>query len=830
MTTTRLGAWGSRRMSGTQRACARGLCFAALGAASCAGGASPGPNDALGAGGATTAAGGSGGTSSGSGGHGGTAGAGGAGGAGPECKVSGDCLSDPKRPVCDPAVFACVPCTPKEDVCPTGQYCTGKNACQVGCTGASDCQKDQLCDLPSHLCVNCDVDKDCNPGSICVSNTCMPGCSKDQACQAADLICCGSTCRDLATDLANCGACGNSCDAPDHATAACVGGVCGLDACTAPWADCNDDPADGCEANTLADGACLCAPGDTTSCYDGAPGTEGIGVCKGGTRICDPSGTKWGDCVGQVMPQPEKCNGLDNDCNGALAPAGCVDCQPKTGTCVGQVGKTCRDDGLAYVTETCDPIQGTFCNALTGRCEGACGLSGLGASYIGCDYFPTVTANLVNAAKFSFSVVVSNTSASQATVTITQGPNTLKKLTVAAGSVQVIPLPWNATLKGPSSNSVVPFPSSVLVPQGAYRLRSTQPVTVYQFNPLDYKVGDCAADQSNCSYSNDASILLPSTAWTGTYRVTARHHFGGASGFYAVTAKEDGTTVKVTPGPNGGIVKAGVPGIGVDGNGVVTLNAGDVIEVVTNGSNSQSDPNDVTGTLVSADKPVQVLGGHQCTYIPDAQGYCDHLEETMFPFETLSDEYIVATTLIPQPGGSVPKVEMVRIVATQDGTTLAFDPAKPGAPSIIAKAGGWVEIANDPSDFVVKASAPVLVAQYMEGQAAGGNTGDPSETLAVAKDQYRSSYLFHAPTNYESNYVNVIAPTGANVLLDGVPVAGYAPIGGSGYGVARLPLSNAGNGDHQIKGDLAFGISVYGYGQYTSYWYPGGSNLVRLHN
>ena len=29
---------------------------------------------------------------------------------------------------------------------------------------------------------------------------------------------------------------------------------------------------------------------------------------------------------------------------------------------------------------------------------------------------------------------------------------------------------------------------------------------------------------------------------------------------------------------------------------------------------------------------------------------------------------------------------------------------------------------------------------------------------------------------------------------------------------------------------MPFGITVYGYGQYTSYWYPGGLNLTDLIN
>ena len=44
--------------------------------------------------------------------------------------------------------------------------------------------------------------------------------------------------------------------------------------------------------------------------------------------------------------------------------------------------------------------------------------------------------------------------------------------------------------------------------------------------------------------------------------------------------------------------------------------------------------------------------------------------------------------------------------------------------------------------------------------------------------------------------------------------------------MARVPLNNnLGSGNHSITGDQGFGISVYGYGVDTSYWYPGGLDL-----
>ena len=104
--------------------------------------------------------------------------------------------------------------------------------------------------------------------------------------------------------------------------------------------------------------------------------------------------------------------------------------------------------------------------------------------------------------------------------------------------------------------------------------------------------------------------------------------------------------------------------------------------------------------------------------------------------------------------------------------------------------------------------------------------------LAVPVEQFRASYLFHAPTNYESNYVDVTAPIGTTVTLDGMPLV-FQPVGATGFGFARVyPLTAgpAGDGNHSITGTAPFGITVYGYGQYTSYWYPGGLNLTDIIN
>src|SRR5262245_19832217 len=68
-------------------------------------------------------------------------------------------------------------------------------------------------------------------------------------------------------------------------------------------------PAD-CESDPLSVG-CPCDVAEPVDCYDGAPGTEGVGLCHLGVRGCYDGA--WGPCLGQATPSTEICDEADND-------------------------------------------------------------------------------------------------------------------------------------------------------------------------------------------------------------------------------------------------------------------------------------------------------------------------------------------------------------------------------------------------------------------------------------------------------------------------------------------------------------------------------------
>jgi hypothetical protein len=150
-------------------------------------------------------------------------------------------------------------------------------------------------------CATPTVDNRCdgNPGVGCL---CAPGASRS---------CYGGPAGTQGRGLCRAGTQTCAATATGSAWGACAGEVRPVrDACDGRDTDCDGAP----------DTGCGCTRGATRSCYTGAAGTAGRGLCRGGTQTCVPTtsggGTVWGACAGEVVPAADVCNGMDRDCDG----------------------------------------------------------------------------------------------------------------------------------------------------------------------------------------------------------------------------------------------------------------------------------------------------------------------------------------------------------------------------------------------------------------------------------------------------------------------------------------------------------------------------------
>lgn len=590
---------------------------------------------------------------------------------------------------------------------------------------------------------------------------------------------------------------------------------------------------------------------------DGGDGGSGDGGsdagpgCQRGQWVCRNGGTEAVMCdgMGGTLGTPVTCPAGQS----CVALIGCVTCSPRQQRCNPsnpQQTQVCSDDGTQWINGAiCDDSRGQTCSA--GRCQDRCATSEL--NYLGCEYWPTITANSQLDTAFPFAVVVANPQSYSVTLNVTGGRLSAPiNRTLMPGEVQTIQLPnvddliQNVGMSGCGGAFEPPcIAHSALVTGGAYHIQANGPIAAYQFNPLTFRSG--SGSRAVYSYTNDASLLLPTHVLTTHYIVgthnnwTARDPMSGnpvvtLGGFIAVVGvdpAETGTdvTVRLTGSISGG------PGVSAS-SGAATrtfnLRQGDVLQLVGSAASQ-----DLTGTVIESSRPVAVFVGHDCTNMPDDRPACDHLEEQLLPSATWGRRY--AVTQLRVRGATEP--HRVRLIAQRANTSYTFDgiPA-PRECSGTYAAGQFCEFQTT-GNFVVSGSQPFLTLQFMVGQGQPDpscfdpftgqptNTdnpicmGDPAMVTEIPVEQFRRSYDFLVPSTYSRNMINVVAPEGAVITLDGVRISGSSTSAGTGYIVYFIPITE---GRHHIEADSddhRFGLKVYGIASYTSYMYPGGLDL-----
>ncbi|MBI3178131.1 MAG: IgGFc-binding protein, partial [Deltaproteobacteria bacterium] len=543
------------------------------------------------------------------------------------------------------------------------------------CTTGSACKSypgKTLCAVAIKQCVECLTEFNCKAGEDCVqfqckSTTCTPGTT---SCDGEFL----ATCKPDGTVATS--------KCPDSEPS-CVGGTCKK-----------------------------CVPG-TTYCAPAAAGGKSMEVLK-----CTADGNS--------ASTLETCSGAASCINKK-----CAVCAPGTKTCNGDKAMACSTDGSALdLVEDC-AAKGLTC--LGGLCVNPCEGDIKSNTYVGCDFWAVDLDNAIDASggqvydaqHKQFAVVVSNSAPAPATVTASFGEKgsasyKSSSWTVASKGLQVIKLP-DPSWKIPTQDQ-----DGTNINNKVFRIQANQPIVAYQFNPLEnYQV-----------FSNDASLLLPTNSLGKQYYVLSRRQLGTLFRSYlTVVATMPGDTtvaVKVTAKTLAG---PGVPALNAGQVGSYKLAQGQVLNIETNQEGA-----DLTGSYVESDKPIVVFGGSEASNSPDTGNcipkagsslkYCagssnsgfgqscssdagcqssccaDHLEEQMFPVNTLGMTYVGSRL---QPRGK--EKDSWRVLAVQDNTTFQITPSIGIAAPTLNK-GAWMEFATD-KDFVLTATKPVLLGQYM---------------------------------------------------------------------------------------------------------------------
>ncbi len=384
-----------------------------------------------------------------------------------------------------------------------------------------------------------------------------------------------------------------------------------------------------------------------------------------------------------------------------------------------------------------------------------------------------------------------------------------------------------------------------------FKITSPKPIAVYAMN-----------SKLNTS---EGYLAIPTNYWGTDYVHCSYYDFkeqadprDWGAGF-VIIAKEDQTnvTIRIRDGKNqaagfGETYKGRVHGDVF----TVNLNEGEVYAV--QGTGKTRGIFDLSGSLITSDKPVGLLSYHNRTMIPSTvvTNGRDHLIEMIPPIQAWGTEYATV-----EYDRKKDKGDYFRVVAGEDNVTFNInwwdkdngDHLGRLGPIKLQKKGDWfeynetgveaphnIESIRGVSHF--KADGPVLVMQYSYSANFDGADGnyDPFMIVTTAVEQYTKQTVFQTPANYtndefRNNFFNIVAIGDAeddgrnqdllsSITIDDQRIVDLSPafLGNNipGTDLFWAFISPLDQGTHRLKGDTPFGGYIYGFAGFDSYGWP----------
>ena len=235
---------------------------------------------------------------------------------------------------------------------------------------------------------------------------------------------------------------------------------------------------------------------------------------------------------------------------------------------------------------------------------------------------------------------------------------------------------------------------------------------------------------------------------------------------------------------------------------------------------------DQTATVVSSTKPVSVIAGSSCSFIPLSSRECDMIVEQMIPVSMWTNTYIIP----PLP----PKSGYLARVQTINSTYICLKNKTDNKCQYISMQNSYEEFrfGTEPTVVYTNNITTFSVTQYGMGHELGGLMGDPFMTSIPGLDNFLGKYNFVVPRVY-SNFNNYLT-----VIIKKSGVFGLRLDGGTfqtvyNYTVSRpldqylVLITNVNTGYHvlnHINESITFGALLYGLKELAGYGTPLGLN------
>ncbi|MCC6685307.1 MAG: PKD domain-containing protein, partial [Bacteroidia bacterium] len=365
------------------------------------------------------------------------------------------------------------------------------------------------------------------------------------------------------------------------------------------------------------------------------------------------------------------------------------------------------------------------------------------------------------------------------------------------------------------------------------------------------------------SNQSDAALVLPvSTLGRDYYAASYACNpiclvksggFGACSqgpqrNFIAIMAIEPGSTVvniTLPPGfPVNGVSIGTGNAPGTSSSFSVTLNQGQIYQLLSGSSANTSNGLDLTGTRIQSISTVPgqckriavysggsrvMIGGGSCT----TPGSGDNLYEMMYPTSTWGKNFVIPPVIGRTGNGAY---TIVRVIASKDTTSIVVN----GAAPVMKNAGQYLEL-NVNSVQSITANKPISIAQYYVSSNCGGGpgigTGDPSTIMWSPLEQILKNCVIYSSSLYQiaQSYIQIVTKTSdtSKLTLDNNKVAFTVASTNTAYSYANIPVTsgsaaNPTPGNHVLKSDSGFTAVSYGWGPAESYGYSSGANIKNL--